>query len=111
MLFAALQNPNDVIPQAGNYTMLDQKAAEQRKPQPVATLAQQFRQAGMQNPDQQAAQVVEQSFQLIFQHYDLCSADPLRDIAAKVFGLNLARLSRPTPAIAKRPSYHYFALD
>jgi hypothetical protein len=92
MLFAALQNPNDVIPRAGTYTMLDQQAAEQRKPQMIATFAQQFRQAGMQNPDQQAAQVVEQSFQLIFQHYDPSSADPFRDMVVKALGLNLTRL-------------------
>jgi hypothetical protein len=92
MLFAALQNQNDVIPQGGTYTMLNQQAAEQRKPQLIATFAQQFRQAGMQNPDQHAAEVVEQSFQLIFQYYDPSSADPLRDMAAKALGLNLNRL-------------------
>ena len=92
MLFAALQNQNDVIPQGGTYTMLNQQAAEQRKPQLIARFAQQFRQAGMQNPDQHAAEVVEQSFQLIFQHYDPSSADPLRDMAANALGLNLNRL-------------------
>jgi hypothetical protein len=92
MLVAALQNENDLIPQSGTYTMLNQQAAEQRKPQFIATLAQQFRQAGMQNPNQQAAKVIEQSFQLIFKHYDPASGDPLRDIATKALGLNLDRL-------------------
>jgi hypothetical protein len=46
----------------------------------------------MQNPDQYAAQVVEQSFQLIFQHYDPSSADPFRGMVAKALGLNLTRL-------------------
>jgi hypothetical protein len=92
MLFAALQNQNDVIPQSGTYTMLNQQAAEKGKLQLIATFAQQFRQVGIQNPDQPAAYVAEQSFSLIFQHYDPSSADPLRDIAAKALGLNINRL-------------------
>jgi hypothetical protein len=93
MLYAALQNPNYDIPQAGSYTMLDQKAAEQRKPHMIATFAQQFRLAGVPNPDRHAAQVVGQSFQLIFQHYDPSSADPFRDVATKALGLDLTRFS------------------
>lgn len=104
MLYAALKNPNDVIPQAGSYTMLDQKAAEQRKPQMIATLAQQFRIAGVPDPDRHAALIVEQSFQLIFKHYDPSSADPFRDVVTKALGLDLTRL----PADATQ---HDFVLE
>jgi hypothetical protein len=92
MLYAALQNPNNVVPAAGNYTMLDPQAAGQRKPQLIAALAQQFRFSGVQDPDQVAARVVEQSFQLIFQNYDPSSSDPFRELATKTLGLDLTRL-------------------
>jgi hypothetical protein len=93
MLHAALQNPNKVIPQAGDYKMLDQQAAEQLKPQLTATLARRFRLSGnIQDPDGLAANTVEQSFQLIFQNYDPSGADPFRELATKTLGLDLARL-------------------
>jgi hypothetical protein len=92
MLYAALHNPNNVIPEAGHYTMLDQQAAQQRKPQLIAALAQQFRLSGVQDPDQVAARVVEQSFQLIFQNYDSSSSDPFRELATKTLSLDLTRL-------------------
>jgi hypothetical protein len=46
MVHVSPPNPNDVIPQAGDYTMLDPQAAEQLKPQLIAALAQQFRLSG-----------------------------------------------------------------
>lgn len=92
MLYAALQNPNNVIPEAGKYTMLDRQAAGQRKLQLIAAFAQQFRLSGVQDPDQLATRVVEQSFQLIFQNYDPSSADPFRELATKTLGLDLTRL-------------------
>jgi hypothetical protein len=87
MLYAALQKPNEVIPQAGDYTMLDRQSAEQLKPRLIATFAQQFGLSGVE-----AAQLVEQSLQLIYQNYDPAGADPLRDVASKVLGLDLDRL-------------------
>jgi hypothetical protein len=87
MLFAALQNPNNVIPQAGNYTMLDRQSAEQLKPQLISRFVQQLGLSGVQ-----AAQLVEQSPQLIYQNYDPAGPDPFRELASKVLGLDLSRL-------------------
>jgi hypothetical protein len=92
MLYAALQNPNNVVPAAGHYTMLDPKAPGQRKQQLIAALARQFRFSGVEDPDQVATRVVEQSIQLMFQNYDPSSSDPFRELATKTLGLDLTRL-------------------
>lgn len=95
MVHASPQNPNDVIPKAGDYTMLNQQAAEQLKRRLIATLAQQFRLSGdpqIQDPDRLAADTVEQAFRLIMQSYDISGPDPFRELVSKVLGLDLTRL-------------------
>jgi hypothetical protein len=87
ILYAALQNPSNVIPEAGTYKMLDRQSAEQLKPQLISMFAQQFGLSGAQ-----AAELVEHSLQLIYQNYDASSVDPLRDVAANALGLDRNRL-------------------
>jgi hypothetical protein len=104
MIHGSPSNPNDVIPQAGNYTMLDQQTAEQLKPRLAAALAQQFKATGdprLQDPDRLAADIVEQSFQIIRPNYDISGADPFRELVSSVLGIDLSRL----PAKATRNDF------
>jgi hypothetical protein len=48
MIHGSPQNPNEVIPQPGDYTMLDQQTAEQLKPRLAAALAHDFKLTGDQ---------------------------------------------------------------
>ena len=109
MLHVALQNPNDVIPEAGDYTMLDEHAAEQPKPKLITALAQQIRVSGdprIQDPDRLAAHVTDRAVQVICQNYDSSGPDPFREFLSRVFGLDLSRL----PAGATRRDFVLEAL-
>jgi hypothetical protein len=114
MIHSSPQNPNEVIPQAGEYTMLNQQAAEQLKPQLAARLAQQFRLSGdprLQNPDRLAAEIVELAFQQITSNYNVSGADPFREFVSSFPGLALSHLPAEataddffTETLSSRPS-------
>ncbi len=89
MVHGSPPNPNEVIPQAGHYTMLDQQTAEQLKPQLIAALAQQFRLSGdpqIQDPDRLAADTVGQAFQLIMQEIRYLRSRSVSRVGHKSFG-------------------------
>ena len=95
------QNPNEVVPVAGQYTMMDRQAAEQHRPELIRRLAQQFRDFGdrrLQNIDQLAAQVVELSLQQVLPNYDPAAPDPFREMVSGFLGVDLSRLPSPTTA-------------
>jgi len=101
MIHSSPQNPDEVMPEAGNYTMLDQQSAEQLKPQLVSRLAQQlkdFGDPGLQNIDQLAARVVDLSFQQVMPNYNPSAADPFREMVSAFIGVDLNRLPSPTTA-------------
>jgi hypothetical protein len=109
MIHSSPLNPKEVIPQAGEYMMLNQQAAEQLKPQLAARLAEQFRLSGdprLQNPDKLAAEIVEMAFQRIMPNYNVSGADPFREFASSFLGLALSRLpARPRQTIFSMRRY------
>jgi hypothetical protein len=99
MIHSSPQNPDEVIPEAGSYRMLDPQGAEQLRPQLIAALAEQLRFMGdprLQNIDQLAAEIVELSFQQILPNYDPSAPDPFRAVVSGFLGVDLSRL--PTEA-------------
>jgi hypothetical protein len=95
MIHSSPTNPREVIPAAGNYSMLDQTSAEQLKPRLAAVLANQFKLTGdprLQDPDRLAAEITEQAFQTILPNYDISGPDPFREFVSGVMGVDLSRL-------------------
>jgi hypothetical protein len=97
-------NPKEAMPKAGDYTMLDQHTAEQLRPLLATALAEQFRLTGdprLQNPEQLAANIINQSLQRLLTNYDISGEDPFRELVSSVLGVDLSRL----PAKATRNDF------
>lgn len=95
IIHSSPQNPKEVIPSAGEYTMLGPQGAEQLGPQLITQLAQQLRQFGdrrLEDIDLQAANIVEKAFKRLMPNYQPYEADPFRELARNLFGLDLDRL-------------------
>jgi hypothetical protein len=101
MIHSSPRSPDEIIPQAGQYTMMNQQAAEHVRPELITRLAQQLRDSGdprLQNIDQLAAQVVELSFDRILPNYNPSAADPFREMVSGFLDVDLSRLPSPTTA-------------
>lgn len=89
------QNRQGVIPSAGEYMMLGPEGAEQLRPQLITQLTQQLREFGdrrLEDIEVQAANIVEQALQQLIPSYHPNGADPFRELARNLLGLDLDRL-------------------
>jgi hypothetical protein len=95
MIHSSPQNPQEVIASAGEYTMLGPQGAEQLRSQLITQLAQQLRQFGdrrLEDIDLLAANIVEQALKRVIPNYRPSGADPFRELARNLLGLDLDRL-------------------
>lgn len=95
IVHSAPQNRQQVVPSAGEYMMLGPQAAEQLRPQLVGQLIQQLREFGdrrLEDIELQAANIVGQSLQRLIPNYHPNGADPFREVARNLLGVNTDRL-------------------
>ena len=92
MIHSSPPNPKQVIPKAGEYTMLDQKSAEQIKPQLIAALTQQLKlkgDPGLAATNAVAAQIIDEAFRRLAANYDVSGTDPFRELLTNILGVDI----------------------